>query len=485
MPVVTMMKANETFDSTENDQGADAPDPTEIESAKETAPPTRSKKVTYAIIGGSLLAVVAIIVGVVVATTGGGGETVSSTVDSDNMMSCNMSQMETMGLSLFSMSPAEMNMTDDMMTMDSMMLDCVAEGQEPAVYMKMSSEQVTMDSGATQTIWNGAMMGGPIGFATVIQNMDGTMAGTFTTEEASYSMMTDPNGDMQMKMTLWADFPNGSAANETNNTGATDSGLVAESSGPPMGMSGTRVIDKVRSVITGLTGGRRLGHTRKLQDNTVRILLIVTNAAMCEYAGSQAGCDFSSNRGAFDSRVPLLQAEMNNAMQGVQVPSAVQIVDVVYLSEGFRGGADVETLDIIRFDENIAQWRSDAQADLVAMITGSGGSYCGIAYLDSPESSSRVDCLDSYTFSHELGHNYGGRHDRASTQTGMHPYGHGYTDPSGRLRTVMSYNCPGGCPVIPYFSADGFTVSDIPIGTPTENNARLLSENAARTADFF
>jgi hypothetical protein len=478
---ISFMTTNERF---ENENDTDANNITTPSCSK------CNKKRTIIIAVGLLLAIAAIVVGVVIATTGvdknaGAPET------TDNVISCEMSQMESSGEELVSMAPANIDVANDMMTMDSMTFNCVAQGQDAAVYSKMSSKKVTMDSGATQTIWHGAMTtGNRLGFATLLRSNDGTMSGTFTTEDAAFSVMTDPNGNLQMKMTPWTNFPNGSAIEESASSSNTtvDTGMAMESSVVPFVLNGTMVSEEVDTVRTALTGPSRrsLRHSRKLQANTARVLLLVTNGAMCQYAGLQSGCEFTSDTSApFGARVPLLEAEMNSAMQGVGVDAAIQIVQVMYLTAGFEGAPDQATLDLIRSDTTIAQWRSDAQADLVTMITGSNGNFCGIAYLNAPESSTRVDCLDAFTFSHELGHNYGGSHDRANSET-QHPYGHGYQDPSRRLRTVMSYDCAGGgCPVVPYFSAEGYFVNDIAIGSPTENNARLLSENAAQTSQLL
>ena len=134
---------NERFEN-ENDIGANDTTPSRSKC---------NKKRTIIIAVGLLLAIAAIVVGVVVATTGGDNKNAETT---DNVISCEMSQMESSG-ELVSMAPANIDMTNDMMTMDSMTLNCVAEGQDAAVYSKMSSKKVTMDSGATQTIWHGAM----------------------------------------------------------------------------------------------------------------------------------------------------------------------------------------------------------------------------------------------------------------------------------------------------------------------------------------
>lgn len=68
----------------------------------------------------------------------------------------------------------------------------------------------------------------------------------------------------------------------------------------------------------------------------------------------------------------------------------------------------------------------------------------------------------------------GAQHNREDSSN-QHEYGHGYRQTSGNsFRTVMAYNNGCNCQRIPYFSANGFFLNDQPIGTPTEDNARLL-----------
>jgi hypothetical protein len=79
----------------------------------------------------------------------------------------------------------------------------------------------------------------------------------------------------------------------------------------------------------------------------------------------------------------------------------------------------------------------------------------------------------------------GALHNRENSDT-QTEYSHGYRQiaTTGSFRTVMSYNDGCNCQRIPYFSANGFTLSDQPIGTPTEDNARLLRTTAPRTASL-
>jgi hypothetical protein len=123
---ISFMTTNERF---ENENDTDANNITTPSCSK------CNKKRTIIIAVGLLLAIAAIVVGVVIATTGvdknaGAPET------TDNVISCEMSQMESSGEELVSMAPANIDVANDMMTMDSMTFNCVAQGQDAAVYRK-------------------------------------------------------------------------------------------------------------------------------------------------------------------------------------------------------------------------------------------------------------------------------------------------------------------------------------------------------------
>jgi hypothetical protein len=83
------------------------------------------------------------------------------------------------------------------------------------------------------------------------------------------------------------------------------------------------------------------------------------------------------------------------------------------------------------------------------------------------------------------GHNLGGLHNREDCSND-HEYAHGYRQISGSssFRTVMAYDNGCNCQRMPYFSANGFSISGQAIGTPTEDNARLFRTTAARAAAY-
>ena len=339
----------------------------------------------------------------------------------DCKVSFRMDQMESMG-GPFRMAPAIIDMmaSDNMMEMDSVILESSSNnpGEQqivviPMVYQKLSTERVTMDSGATQTTWRGTMRGG-LGFATLMQTSHGSMTGTFSTQDAAYSLMTDLEGNSHMKMTRWVDFTVEAdvhvAATTRSNTTSTrllrrerhTTTTTPALQAPPMTMTGTMVAKQVHDTRTNETARflRTAHHSRELQISSVRVLLLVTNGALCEYAGLAPGCDTDSSTEPFQGRVPLLQDEMNTAMQSVGVNAEIQIVNVYYLYAGWYDGfADENTLNEIRNNPSVDTWRQENQADMVAMITRSNGPFCGIGTLGGYDSATDHTCLDGYVTS--------------------------------------------------------------------------------------
>lgn len=157
--------------------------------------------------------------------------------------------------------------------------------------------------------------------------------------------------------------------------------------------------------------------------------------------------------------------------------------------------------------DEVRQWREIYKADLVALLVDEGNDgFCGLAYvMTSPatwfaEYAFSVTALDhagSYTcpaliLTHELGHNFGNHHDRANaTGTGVAPYAYGYQSPSLAFRTVMAYNCDGGCPYVANWSNPRLSYAGEDLGIDYDldpahaaDNARSMNEVAPVVANF-
>ena len=146
------------------------------------------------------------------------------------------------------------------------------------------------------------------------------------------------------------------------------------------------------------------------------------------------------------------------------------------------------------FMDQVHQLRNQYKADLVALIVDNGGGYCGIAYVmaNGPRASfanyafsvTDRECVANNTLTHELGHNMGNAHDRASGGTGVFAYSYGYRDTVGKFRTIMAYPCPNvSCPRVKYFSNPKILINGRPAGvdhrinpTNSADNARSMNE---------
>jgi len=138
----------------------------------------------------------------------------------------------------------------------------------------------------------------------------------------------------------------------------------------------------------------------------------------------------------------------------------------------------------------VKKLRNEKRADIVGLVIDNP-SGCGL--------STRVgaDAEDAYfvvhhscasitiSIAHEIAHIIGARHDRTvdANETPF-AYAHGYVNGT-KWRTMMSYNegC-GGCPRIPYWSNPRIMYKGEPTGTASNDNARVILEQAERVSKF-
>jgi hypothetical protein len=134
--------------------------------------------------------------------------------------------------------------------------------------------------------------------------------------------------------------------------------------------------------------------------------------------------------------------------------------------------------------------RDKHRAD-VSVLIADDPQGCGLAtrvFADADEAFAVVhhNCAAlTYTVAHEIGHLIGARHDPAMDKVKTpFPYGHGYVNGT-KWRDIMSYkeSCDG-CPRIPVWSSPKVLIKGEPAGTPQQDNARVIAEQAARVAAF-
>ncbi|NVJ50671.1 MAG: pre-peptidase C-terminal domain-containing protein [Gammaproteobacteria bacterium] len=128
----------------------------------------------------------------------------------------------------------------------------------------------------------------------------------------------------------------------------------------------------------------------------------------------------------------------------------------------------------------------------VAMIMTNVTDYCGLASGIGATSSTAFAAVyhgcatGYYSFGHEVGHLQAARHDPNNDPTNTpYAYGHGYQYGAANWRTIMAYNCSGGCTRINWWSNPNITRGGVPMGTSTRSdNARVLNITSPTMANF-
>jgi peptidyl-Asp metalloendopeptidase len=218
---------------------------------------------------------------------------------------------------------------------------------------------------------------------------------------------------------------------------------------------------------------------------------ISTIRVMVHYTPSAA-----SASGNISSLIDLAVAESNTGYtnSGVQITLQLATKAQVSYSESGSFSTDLSryrgTSD--GFMDSIHTTRNSVTADVGVLIINNSSS-CGLASgIGSSASTAFVavhwSCATGYySFAHEIGHLLSARHDPATDpSTSPYTYGHGYRyTGSPDWRTIMAYDCPGGCPRLNYWSSPLRTFNGVPMGTSSQSdNTRVLNTTKATVAAF-
>jgi hypothetical protein len=200
---------------------------------------------------------------------------------------------------------------------------------------------------------------------------------------------------------------------------------------------------------------------------------------------------------------------------GTQIQQAIDTANLVYANSGIATRLRLVHYEQVAYDEsgdfptdlsrltngsdgymdNVPALRDTYGADLVSMFV-ENGQYCGYGWI-GPSASYAFSVVNrgcasaNYSFPHELGHNFGARHDTyVDAATTPYAYGHGYVDVAQAWRDVMAYNnaCAAvgvSCVRIGYFSTPALTYSGDPLGSvSTADVVRVHNDNAVTVANF-
>jgi hypothetical protein len=215
--------------------------------------------------------------------------------------------------------------------------------------------------------------------------------------------------------------------------------------------------------------------------SVIDVLVVYTPASRARYGGT-AG---------IEALINLAVAETNEAYQRSQINTRLSLVatEEVNYSES---GSMVEDLSRLRNKgdgqlEAVHTWRDSYAVDTVTLIE-EASDFCGIAFLmttlsigfeDHAFSVVDSDCATGYfSFGHELGHNMGSTHDHANGSNSLYPYSFGYWAQDYSFRTIMAYNCPGGCVRVQNFSNPNVLYNGQPTGIAYSSNPSLAANNA-------
>jgi hypothetical protein len=197
---------------------------------------------------------------------------------------------------------------------------------------------------------------------------------------------------------------------------------------------------------------------------------------------------------------------------GAQVQQAVDTANAVFANSGIATRLRLVRSEQVNYSESgdfntdlnwvtnaadVAALRNAYGADMVSMFV-ENGQYCGMAWI-GPSANYAFSVVNrgcasgNYSFPHELGHNFGARHDTyVDASASPYAFGHGITDASQGWRDVMAYNnaCAAvgtSCVRIAYFSNPNLTYGNPPhpLGTAsTSDVVRVHNQNAVTVANF-
>jgi hypothetical protein len=221
---------------------------------------------------------------------------------------------------------------------------------------------------------------------------------------------------------------------------------------------------------------------------TIRVLVMYTRTAM----------DAQGGEAAMQARVVFAINQANTAYANSLATAQLELafMGVVDYPESGNASTDLSRWRATSdgFMDEVHCIRNAVGADMCALLVNNFNA-CGIAYLmtnvgpgfaSSAFSVTDKDCINGYTFAHELGHNMGCAHDRDNAGSAAYPYAYGYRTPDNVYRTIMAYS-PGtrvGRFSNPNIVYNGYVLG-VPVGDPAAAYNALCITNTAPVIEQF
>ena len=196
--------------------------------------------------------------------------------------------------------------------------------------------------------------------------------------------------------------------------------------------------------------------------------------------------------------IGLAVEETNQAYLNSDAPMQLRLAGTTETDYHDSGDMNADLTRMTTFGDGyldeIPALRDSVGADVVSLLVGSGY-YCGLSWqmgVLSPAYAAyafnvvHTSCAAGYySFGHEIGHNLGLSHDHANAYSGVFPYSFGWQDPNNSFRTVMAYDCTGGCVRVPHFSNPEISYAGAPTGeVDWADNALALADTAPLVATW-
>jgi hypothetical protein len=300
-----------------------------------------------------------------------------------------------------------------------------------AVYSKIKSTRRTYEDNTVEVFWEGILVDpGRVGSATFVQmsnNNNGGFGGTFTTEEAGYTLLQRTDGAFHLRALSWSQVnetdPDDETDKNNNDSKDDDTNKDGSSKNPiPDKITVEKVVSfqktKKEEISEGpaadtIPGRRRLIMTPQQQQHrhlqsisTVDVLVLITNRAMCEATGLSFGCANNElNRVALNVVLAIAQNNVIQSMNNGFIPIKIRFISTQYLSasDGDKY-TNAASLTWITSSRSVQDLRKKNGADLVTVIgsvdpaTGA----CGTSLINGHASVVSWTCFSIFSLTHEM-----------------------------------------------------------------------------------